>query len=728
MGKILKEWSVLFMDKDILIKNTNIKNLFLDPNNYRFIDHSDYLVVKDDKLTDAKVQARTKNFVSGRKNENIEDLLASFKKNGFLPVDQIQVKQIGDNQYLVLEGNRRITTLKVLQEMFENNEDIGNFDPGIFRRIPIVIYSNENEDNYYHQIVMGLKHINGNKKWPALNQARYLKSLLDNEMTEKDIIDALGISKVKLRSTQRTLALIEEYLASDYGDQFESDMYTIFEEVLKSNNLRTWLGWSDDNISLNNENRNRLFSWMSYEEEVIESDDDDEQQNIRKLDKIITKYTDIRELSKFINEEKAVSSMERSRSIAQAYSLSERVRESKFDNALLIMSEQVNEATLYSQFAKGNSKETIGHIINKLNGLAAAKGYTEIIQNKSLIRNVMFSFKTTQFSSLNIKRYKLLHSMEINNLKKINIFAGINNTGKSTLLEAIYLLTRQNDIYGFFDINRRRGKFSSSLQSSWLNEQFDENIEILGLFDSKKVSVRISKVQEEEDFDKSSYLCTFRVNSTINGDSYSSRARIFENKENETFFKTINIMCNSVYSSPFSIHNNDDILSFHEKSVESKNMDKILGFLRNHIDKKIKKIDYVGSGRFIIDHEDMKPGIDLTQFGEGTQRIFHIALQFASAENGVIVIDELENAIHHSLLQKFTQFIIELANTFNVQVFITSHSKECIDTFFSDENQAESISAYQLIEEQGRISCKYTEGKKLSRLISSIDADLRGRS
>ena len=46
---------------------------------------------------------------------DIKDLLESFKENGYLKIDNIIVRPLDDSkeQYLVVEGNRRITTLKV---------------------------------------------------------------------------------------------------------------------------------------------------------------------------------------------------------------------------------------------------------------------------------------------------------------------------------------------------------------------------------------------------------------------------------------------------------------------------------------------------------------------------------------------------------------------------------------------------------------------------------------
>ena len=54
---------------------------------------------------------------------------------------------------------------------------------------------------------------------------------------------ALGVSKREFNLSVRTLALVDAYEQSDYGDQLQSDQYNLFREVLKSEGIRTWLGW-----------------------------------------------------------------------------------------------------------------------------------------------------------------------------------------------------------------------------------------------------------------------------------------------------------------------------------------------------------------------------------------------------------------------------------------------------------------------------------------------------
>ena len=58
-------------------------------------------------------------------------MLESFKENGYLKIDNIIVRPLDDSkeQYLVVEGNRRITTLKVLKELYEDGMEIGKSKP-----------------------------------------------------------------------------------------------------------------------------------------------------------------------------------------------------------------------------------------------------------------------------------------------------------------------------------------------------------------------------------------------------------------------------------------------------------------------------------------------------------------------------------------------------------------------------------------------------------------------
>ncbi len=344
-------------------------------------------------------------------------------------------------------------------------------------------------------------------------------------------------------------------------------------------------------------------------------------------------------------------------------------------------------------------------------------------------KSILAKDNKTHFSSLSINKYKVLESLNIEHLNRINFFAGINNSGKSSLLEAVYLLTSLNNINAFFETLRTRGKFCEGLDSAWLDGQFPGNIDIAGAFDGRDAAVHITReISTGQALDKSIYLSTARIKARYGKDTCGSKAHLFVETHPRTFLDSVNILCNSALASPFSLQDREDLVLFYAKSVEVKSKAKILKFLKNHVDAGIKDIEYVGGAtkRFLVTHEHFENAVDLTLFGEGMQRIFFITLQFASIENGVLLIDELENAIHFSLLSNFAQFLRQLSLDFNVQLFITSHSKECIDAFFRDESHYKDITAYRLIKEDNQVKCRYMSGSKYAKLLELIDADIRG--
>lgn len=73
--------------------------------------------------------------------------------------------------------------------------------------------------------------------------------------------------------------------------------------------------------------------------------------------------------------------------------------------------------------------------------------------------------------------------------------------------------------------------------------------------------------------------------------------------------------------------------------------------------------------------------IPFTSFGEGVNRLFEIALALVNAQDGILLLDEIENGLHYSILPDVWRFIFKVANKLNVQIFATSHRWECVEAF-----------------------------------------------
>jgi AAA15 family ATPase/GTPase len=683
--------------------STNLKNFYLDPNNYRFVDNKNYKVIDEKDVLDDKIQKRTNDFISGKNREGVKDLLDSFKANDFLEVDVIQLKDLGDNKYLVLEGNRRVTALKILKEDYDSGLDIGKFNHEIFKKVPSFIH--KNEDDATHRIIMGLKHISGNKKWPAINQAQLIYDYLKPHWSdgtyydeEVNLFESLGITKAKLRSSQRAYHLILQYKESDYGDQFLSDMYYTFAEITKKASIKSWIKWNNNKYyAENEENILRLFSWLSEREEQDDELEDEEIEDSKKQPPIITKYREIQDLARFIDNEDALLVMEEQNSISQGLLASGSKEQESYETSIKVLSEHVGNLDRLKDLFSYEDIEKLQNI---------NKNFTNLLPNDSSLdiqeENVSLAFGRSEvkhFSSLDIQKYKLFNEFKIDKLNRINIFAGFNNTGKTTLLEAIYFLTKQNNISAFFELIKYRHKLSS-LSSKSLSLYLNEDIQVSGVFNGVETKVSLKKLKSVTIDKKDDYIASYEIIASINDEKLNNTIHTFSHNPLQRFNERVEILCNSLFKSPY-FYNQKEIINTHSKNVELKVFNLVVEFLKDTIDNNIQNIEFTeleNIKRFLVDSKAFSDSaVPITSYGEGLQRIFEIALSFAYCKNGVLLIDELETAIHYSLLVNFTKFIQELAVEFNVQVFITSHSKECIGAFVENGVHNEDINFYTMI-------------------------------
>lgn len=73
--------------------------------------------------------------------------------------------------------------------------------------------------------------------------------------------------------------------------------------------------------------------------------------------------------------------------------------------------------------------------------------------------------------------------------------------------------------------------------------------------------------------------------------------------------------------------------------------------------------------------------VPLKSLGDGAVRLFGIALSLASSRDGILLIDEVENGIHHSVQRDFWAMIIRAAHQNDVQVLATTHGWDAVVGF-----------------------------------------------
>jgi predicted ATPase len=73
--------------------------------------------------------------------------------------------------------------------------------------------------------------------------------------------------------------------------------------------------------------------------------------------------------------------------------------------------------------------------------------------------------------------------------------------------------------------------------------------------------------------------------------------------------------------------------------------------------------------------------VPLNSLGDGMLRVLQLALKMFAARGGFLLIDEFENGLHYSVQEKIWALLFEMAQQLDIQVFATTHSWDCIESF-----------------------------------------------
>lgn len=344
--------------------------------------------------------------------------------------------------------------------------------------------------------------------------------------------------------------------------------------------------------------------------------------------------------------------------------------------------------------------------------------------------------------SLKIKNYRNLKDLEIDSLGRINLITGKNNTGKSTLLEAVSLYASKCDLNWIKQLLDERGE---NYQPSRGDFSFEEtNIKTFSsLFSDRKVdfflddSISIGMIDDSLPENRLSLAKSVSLRFVKYLDELVSVNERLLNIKKRTVIKDEKIDGITDFQIGLELRdgNASTILPF-DVEVSNRYSNRGLSPADNfqlirtsNIDRDINgilwdSIALTEKENYVIDAlRIIEPGIDriafvgesvreratvvklkngnnvfpLKSMGDGINRILTIILALINSDNGFLLIDEFENGLHYSVQEQLWKIIFKLSPKLNVQVFATTHSEDCIRGFESVLNHHENIVDGKLI-------------------------------
>lgn len=316
---------------------------------------------------------------------------------------------------------------------------------------------------------------------------------------------------------------------------------------------------------------------------------------------------------------------------------------------------------------------------------------------------------TSMLERLSICHFRGFRSLTMERLARVNLIAGKNGAGKTSLLEALFLLAGAGNINLFPQLQALRGLGSNveSLpltgETAWaplfhaLDAERAARIagrhSQLGDLTLKLTLERRSSASEHgrlkqgdiPPWDKLGTASPSPTPSLVSCFSRSShqgkpvQARMnVKGAELEIAQDAYNALFPAVINLPACRHAQEDArrLGALRKQKKGDRLVQALKVVEPALqDVEVNSVN--GAPEIWVDL-GLPELIPLTALGEGLTYMTRLVLAITAVPNGLILIDEWENSLHHSVLTQAWQVVARTAKEFKVQIFATTHSFECI--------------------------------------------------
>jgi AAA15 family ATPase/GTPase len=228
---------------------------------------------------------------------------------------------------------------------------------------------------------------------------------------------------------------------------------------------------------------------------------------------------------------------------------------------------------------------------------------------------------------IEIKNYKLFEDFKASGFGRVNLIGGKNNVGKTAFMEALFVASDKNNLKQII-----KSRYNSDIALMLCDEVGKKYIENF-------LNQKVEKLQ-----------------------NYS--------------IKTNLIQFNATYKSATKAHQKmfEDLYS---QIIKNEYEDKLDLYIK-YFDSNLEKF------RMINGEPNCKKNntfYNLNEFGDGLSHFIYFVMLLLANNNSVILIDEIENGIHYTNYDKLWELILTIAKEQNVQVFATTHSDECIESY-----------------------------------------------
>ncbi len=329
-----------------------------------------------------------------------------------------------------------------------------------------------------------------------------------------------------------------------------------------------------------------------------------------------------------------------------------------------------------------------------------------------------------KLNSFGIRGFRALKKFDIADLRNINLFVGKNNSGKTTILEAIRIYLSTDPRLRIFNLLTSREEFKLARRARFVGQDISTPdgtmaLSFEALFSGRpdletKPELRLGELSELPDGGlaiKFAWLTQQETTDDFQPARYQIAKIADENtdlipgyiviKGDRTLIGPLDRMGRIVMRRRLASEIDPNVVYLPSTGMSMREIGVIWDTiaLTDEEDEVVKALKTIAPelDKIVLIQSPQEPNqrmlmaklsnfpnpVPFKSLGEGTVHLLSIVLAIIQARDGIVLLDEIENGIHFSVQDAMWSLITDLTSKINVQVFATTHSLDCVNGFAS---------------------------------------------
>lgn len=324
-------------------------------------------------------------------------------------------------------------------------------------------------------------------------------------------------------------------------------------------------------------------------------------------------------------------------------------------------------------------------------------------------------------TSIHVENFRCFKSFKMGGLGRINLIVGENHCGKTTILEAVYLLKNQTEPLAIWNLFRKRGELRTeriSAQQSSLTAGISHLFRGHEIDPGSAFKLSATNQNNEPEFFNATIdrlepdmtrprmptlndlfpKLSLRSEGSSGPDlppiplSFTGSLSLSTAADKREFFSKLSqkLSCSMAQYLTTDSLDTEDLNALWDQVVLTSRENLVLRYLRC-LDSRIgqpdlqremrKPVGFSPRSGILVKHRRFRVPIPISTMGDGIWRLFSLATVFSQCRNGVLLVDEVDLGLPHRSLPKIWELVFQTAKELDAQVFATTRSWDCVKAF-----------------------------------------------